>query len=64
MDWFSFRQLETRDSGKDFLFPFPFPNVWERKEETKVEEAETSRKYQKFRERKSRFHYLCLQVVD
>ena len=38
-------------------------NVWERKEEMKVKETETSRKYPKFRERKSRFHYLCPHLV-
>ena len=34
-------------------------NIWERKKETKVKETETSQKYPKFGERKSRFHYLC-----
>ena len=37
-------------------------NVWERKEETKVKKMETSCKYLKFREQKSRFHDLCPKV--
>ena len=38
-------------------------NVWERKKETKVKETETSRNRPKFWERKSCFHYLCLQAA-
>ena len=37
-------------------------NIWEQKEETKVKEMETSRKYLKFKERKSCFLYICIKA--